>query len=264
MQARKYVPENLPLVNFFGWTLGGFYLARYSDSPVGPFDELVALAGLAWNFPTSCAWAARVYVNNKSARNHGLSVVGLPSRLASFKAIPKPSTGSMSSKKQERKKSINWWSKSRIAQENAGEPEPEFIQICNREKCRLGLWGRVTKLLVGKKGDNGTIKGLNAPVCSIEVPEIENQWAPTIQMFLPSYSGATPTCPDLLKYSLRMFTKVRIVPPVKIKIPEKENGLELNTLEAVGAVLGGRPLLCMAFENMEMQVEAPETLELPS
>lgn len=29
-QARKYVPPELPLVNLFGWTLGGFYLARYS------------------------------------------------------------------------------------------------------------------------------------------------------------------------------------------------------------------------------------------
>lgn len=75
------------------YTLGGFYLARYDDSPVGQFDEvraaagaawlatnplpgcpdalpcappqLVALAGLVWNAPTSCAWAARVYVDNK-------------------------------------------------------------------------------------------------------------------------------------------------------------------------------------------------------
>ena len=252
------------MVNFFGWTLGGFYLARYSDSPVGPFDELVALAGLAWNFPTSCAWAARVYVNNKSARNHGLSVVGLPSRLASFKAIPKPSTGSLSSKEQGRKHSMNWWSESSVQQENPMRAAPEFIQICNREKYRMGLWGRVTRFLGGKKRDNGAIKGLKEPVCSIEVPKIANQWAPTIQMFLPSYSGATPTCPDLLKYSLRMFTKVRIVPPVKIQIPERENELESNTLEALGTVLGGRPLLCMAFENMEMQVEAPEILELPT
>lgn len=38
-----------------------------ADSPVGAFDECVALAGLAWNFPTSCAWAARVYVNDRWA-----------------------------------------------------------------------------------------------------------------------------------------------------------------------------------------------------
>lgn len=119
-------------MNFFGWTLGGFYLARYdgapacqrhapaplpsaggwfgclavstpgcharlaapgrlaaaagrrgprapppplprapADSPVGAFDECVALAGLAWNFPTSCAWAARVYVNNRRGAGRG-------------------------------------------------------------------------------------------------------------------------------------------------------------------------------------------------
>ncbi|KXZ44270.1 hypothetical protein GPECTOR_70g501 [Gonium pectorale] len=49
------------------YTLGGFYLARYEDSPAGTFDELVAMAGLVWNPPTSCAWAARVYVNNSGA-----------------------------------------------------------------------------------------------------------------------------------------------------------------------------------------------------
>ncbi|KAL4515539.1 hypothetical protein Ndes2437B_g06973 [Nannochloris sp. 'desiccata'] len=81
-EARKFVPPELPLVNFFGWTLGGFYLARYTDSPVGSFEELVALAGLVWDFPTSCAWAARVYVNNKEARDHGISSVGLPSRFS--------------------------------------------------------------------------------------------------------------------------------------------------------------------------------------
>lgn len=87
------------------YTLGGFYLARYSDSPVGAFDEvcgaaarpdchrsrylavaihseacsswmqLVAVAGLVWNFPGSCAWAARVYVNDKCAAAAQMTVV---------------------------------------------------------------------------------------------------------------------------------------------------------------------------------------------
>ena len=34
LQARKYVPPELPLVSLFGWTLGGFYLARYSGEAV--------------------------------------------------------------------------------------------------------------------------------------------------------------------------------------------------------------------------------------
>eukprot|EP00775_Hariotina_reticulata_P007860 gene7860-8056_t len=71
-QARKHIPKELKLVECFGYTLGGVYLARYEDSPAGTFDECVAMAGLVWNPPTSCAWAARVYVNNKEARDHGV------------------------------------------------------------------------------------------------------------------------------------------------------------------------------------------------
>jgi len=85
-EARRFIPPELPLVELCGYTLGGLYLARYDSSPAGAFDELVALAGLVWNAPTSCAWAARVYVNSESARRHGLEEVGLPSHLARFTA----------------------------------------------------------------------------------------------------------------------------------------------------------------------------------
>ena len=76
--ARKHVPADLKLVELFGYTLGGVYLARYDDSPAGVFDEMVALGGLVWNPPTSCAWAARVFVNNRDARAHGVKTCGLP------------------------------------------------------------------------------------------------------------------------------------------------------------------------------------------
>jgi hypothetical protein len=84
--ARQYLPEALhgKLVSLFGYTLGGFFLARYDDSPVGAFNELVVISGLLWNPPTSCAWAARVFVDNKHAKEHGVVSVGLPSRHSSF------------------------------------------------------------------------------------------------------------------------------------------------------------------------------------
>lgn len=91
-EAKKYVPPELNLVSLFGYTLGGFYLARYEDSPVGKFDELVTIAGIVWNPPTSSAWAARVYVNNSEARDHGVWRVGLPSRLVSFTALDSASS----------------------------------------------------------------------------------------------------------------------------------------------------------------------------
>jgi hypothetical protein len=39
-----------------------------------PRAQLVALAGLVWNPPGSCAWAARVYVSSAEAQRHGVKV----------------------------------------------------------------------------------------------------------------------------------------------------------------------------------------------
>ncbi|PKU70444.1 hypothetical protein MA16_Dca013480 [Dendrobium catenatum] len=72
--ARVFIPKEFKIVEAFGYTLGGFFLARYDDSPVAKFDELVVIAGTVWNPPTSCAWAARVLVNNEEACRHGRKV----------------------------------------------------------------------------------------------------------------------------------------------------------------------------------------------
>ncbi|KAK2970592.1 hypothetical protein RJ640_011781 [Escallonia rubra] len=57
--ARVFIPKEFRLVEAFGYTLGGFFLASYDDSPAGTFDEvLVVIAGTVWNPPTSCALQA--------------------------------------------------------------------------------------------------------------------------------------------------------------------------------------------------------------
>ncbi|RDY04627.1 Protein NEOXANTHIN-DEFICIENT 1, partial [Mucuna pruriens] len=55
-KARACIPKELRLVEAFGYTLGGFFLANYEDSPAGAFDELVVIAGLVWSRHTSCAY----------------------------------------------------------------------------------------------------------------------------------------------------------------------------------------------------------------
>ncbi|KZV44076.1 hypothetical protein F511_10747 [Dorcoceras hygrometricum] len=82
--ARAFIPKEFKLVEAFGYTLGGFFLANYEDSPAGIFDELVVIAGIVWNPPTSCAWAARVLVNSDKACAHGRKDIGLPSQVANF------------------------------------------------------------------------------------------------------------------------------------------------------------------------------------
>ncbi|KAF8390734.1 hypothetical protein HHK36_025261 [Tetracentron sinense] len=39
--ARAFIPKEFRLVEAFGYTLGGFFLAHYDDSPAGIFDERV-------------------------------------------------------------------------------------------------------------------------------------------------------------------------------------------------------------------------------
>lgn len=82
--ARAFIPKRLRLVEAFGYTLGGFFLAHYDDSPAGMFDELVVIAGIVWDPPTSCGWAARVLVNSHEACRHGKKEIGLPSHVGVF------------------------------------------------------------------------------------------------------------------------------------------------------------------------------------
>jgi hypothetical protein len=266
--ARKYVPDSIPLVNIFGWTLGGFYLARYDSSPAGAFDELVALAGLAWNFPTSCAWAARVYVNSEEARRHGVHVVGLPSRLARFERRPVS---------ERAPPAVDWWGANTTRGKSTGpEEHSSTIDIYNTDRnnrkkdvlvCRIDMSS--TRRTPGGEGQSPRM--------------------PTIQMFLPSFSGATAMCPDILKYSLRLSTKVSFLKPLKVHSGSVRGGsgtgdtalgdtalkdtalkdtalgdaASEDSIEAfVGThVLGGKPLVCMSFENMRMDVQAPEVYQ---
>lgn len=265
-QAKKYIPEDLPIVNFFGWTLGGFYLARYSDSPVGAFDELVALAGIIWDPPASCAWAARVYVNNREARNHGLNSVGLPSRLAGFRLVatahPNRPRNARTQKKFPEKDETKrgnqslkhtWW----------GAPLECSIDDSNRDDCAHALQLTNTEKKrhpIGRLIHSTTkrCRSLASPVCTIEMPPEPHGWGPQIQLFLPSFSGATPEHPGLLKYSLRLLTTVRFISPLKLTFPTSRGSEDEDSMEVMDGILKGRPLLCMAFDNMNMMVQSPE------
>ncbi|GIL51414.1 hypothetical protein Vafri_7407 [Volvox africanus] len=249
-EARKYIPDKFKLVEAFGYTLGGFYLARYEDSPAGAFDELVAMAGLVWNPPTSCAWAARVYVNNREARDHGVHHVGLPSRLAAVKLLGEGGDGDAPVGASSGSRS--WWCGLRelgaAAQQNqaarrdqhrVSRPQPAVLELRNVDRSR----GR----------------GLSSPVCWITMPNANRPLGPRITLSLPSFSGGTPEVPGLLRYACDLQTNVGLVAPLAVEIPSAGREDE-GSREYLGAVLGGRPLLTLEFAQMEMRVEAPEAL----
>ena len=292
-EARKHVPADLKLVELFGYTLGGVYLARYDDSPAGVFDEMVALGGLVWNPPTSCAWAARVFVNNRDARAHGVKTCGLPSAFAAFDEARGGA------------ETHGWWKDTR--------PPSLAARVSSFAR---GGWRRLGK---GERRPRPTNETLNltddsgAEVCALALPPAAPALGgPRINMRLPSFSGRTDACPDLLKYSLDLRANVRLSPAMvvgelddeekvangevreggfwaprgKIRFPaaaaaaasvslsssaaaaavpgeakaEAENtakSAEAPRDDELASILRGKPLLCIAFDSMEMDVGAP-------
>ncbi|WIA32718.1 hypothetical protein OEZ86_005904 [Tetradesmus obliquus] len=257
-EARKHIPAELKLVEFCGYTLGGVYLARYDDSPAGAFEEAVIMAGLVWNAPTSCAWAARVFVNNKEARDHGIKSVGLPSRLASFQALSQAAGSSKA-----------WWGSSAApaaAGSSSSNSGAEVVALHNVDRGRRALPGR--------------------PVAVLQLPAVARTGflGPRLRLSLPSFSGGTLEHPGLLQYSCDLRTSVMPVAPMTIQLPSSQDWQQQQQQqtkqqrtqqqqqqqqqqqhpEVLDLLLGGKPLVCLAFSDMEMRVEEPQRLALPA
>ncbi|KAJ8759402.1 hypothetical protein K2173_006922 [Erythroxylum novogranatense] len=252
--ARSFIPKEFRLVEAFGYTLGGFFLASYEDSPAGPFDELVVIAGIMWNPPTSCAWAARVLVSSDDACNHGRKHVGLPSQVAKFSkrvtAIPR----------------------------QEGSTFNGFLNM-------IGLGGTLSS---ADDCADVRVTELNGPsvtdICDINLKSVglkSNKWmGPSVKMSLPSFSGGTKYIPNFLRYSCHIECRVRTVRPVKVSgLPlESKDGVQetfshQNCLPAEStrdeldnglirsiSVMLSKPLLAFEFTSLKMRVEAPVVL----
>ncbi|CAH8299468.1 unnamed protein product [Eruca vesicaria subsp. sativa] len=169
--ARAFIPKEFRLVEAFGYTLGGFFLASYDDSPAGVFDELVMIAGIVWNPPTSCAWAARVLVNSNEACHHGrkkITAVPKRQRERAFGFLDTFGLGTTLSHPQDLMEV-----KVSEVDNSAASANICNIQIRSDEsETKLGKW-----------------------------------MGPTIRMSLPSFSGNTKYNPNLLKYSCHIHCR---------------------------------------------------------
>ncbi|KAL9264600.1 NEOXANTHIN-DEFICIENT 1-like protein [Drosera capensis] len=243
--ARALTPKEFTLVEAFGYTLGGFFLAKYDDSPVGAFDELVVIAGLVWTPPTSCAhrWAAKVLVNSMEAWRHGRKHVGLPSHVASFSELgccPEQTALHIKGK---------------------DNPQRKFSEQV----------GNVTRITFSKNSNANPGPDDHS----------RTRMGPSVKMSLPSFRQVLTFCngrmedyPSLLKYSCQMQCRLGIVEPVDIRpsstlLPptpllrnlraadtayeeSEETRSRLSLL-----VMLSKPVLALEFRNMEFDVEAP-------
>ncbi|KAG2537195.1 hypothetical protein PVAP13_9NG255200 [Panicum virgatum] len=251
--ARAFVPRDLRLVEAFGYTLGGMFLARYHDSPAGAFDELVVIAGIVWNPPTSCAWAARVLVNSVEACRHGRKEVGLPSHVATFSKTEASALGDEPLAKSNGILSVLGIGSTAPKQENRRE-----IEISETK-------GSSTKHLCN----------ISMPLTVTTGSHKHHKWmGPAIRMSLPSFSGQTKDHPDLLKYSCKVECRVRPVKPARIWNPRSSEQQECSDgeINSVGSnvladsdaqsrsisVLLSKPIFAMEFSSLRMHVDAPK------
>ncbi len=100
----------------------------------------------------------------------------------------------------------------------------------------------------------------------------------------PPRSGATREHPGLLQYACQLHTNVLPIAPLKLDVPyTRKNGRSRGSPEEdagkqdgsrrsrrhgpheedISGILGGRPLVALAFNDMVMTVNEPEQLILP-
>ncbi|KEH38523.1 protein NEOXANTHIN-DEFICIENT 1 isoform X2 [Medicago truncatula] len=253
-KARACIPKEFKLVEAFGYTLGGFFLASYDDSPVGAFDELVVIAGLVWNRPTSCAWATRVYVNNNEACSHGRKDVGLPSQVARFSktisAVSRQSRGWNGFSNM-----VQIGSEFRSPNDHLNVQVTEIKSLDAADPCHISLTSAVPDL------------------------RFDRWMGPTIKMSLPSFSGGTEFNPNLLKYSCQIECRVQAVKPLKVSrsfpLTNVDDKDQQSLQDYEGSihmtkdhekqnfstyVMLSKPILALKFDQMKMQVEAPIVL----
>lgn len=147
--------------------------------------QLVVLAGLIWNPPTSCAWAARVLVNDRQARDHGLRHVGLPSRLARFQWLP--STTSVASRPAGKATpapapQTSW--------RGQGHGEGSSAAGTGSSSSSEGGSSRLVKsgTLQIHNVDNIRGRSLRGPLCTLMLPPGgPPKWGPKINLKLPSF-----------------------------------------------------------------------------
>ncbi|KAG2706472.1 hypothetical protein I3843_05G093300 [Carya illinoinensis] len=257
--ARTCIPKEFRLVEAFGYTLGGFFLASYDDSPAGVFDELVVIAGLAWNPPASCAWAAKVLVNSNEACDHGRKEVGLPSQIARFSKSITAMTAQPKNKDIGFLNAIGMGAAFDSPRDHMNVQVTEWDDLDTKDTCNINL--------------------------TTVVPALNDKWmGPAIKLSLPSYSGHTEHNPNLLKYSCQIECRVRAVKPAVVSGPSPKlyhDGAHYsdqrgcNTMDSTAkehidngqnlimSVMLSKPILALEFNCLKMQVEAP-TVVSPS
>lgn len=232
--ARARLPPRLVLdssLERFGKTYGGFFLAEYEGSPFGSFWELVVICGLVWNRePTlqdvllglftapSAATDVGREANSRSTWASQVFVSSRPARDHGRSVFGLPSNDAHFTVTD--------------VDPSAGEPPMQKVVV---RQGRAGEEGEVATFFIPKSGKHRR-----------KLPP--DGFGP-LKLSLPSLSGCSDYVPALLHYSVDLTCRAALVAPAcDVTVPPGS---------PVEGVVGLKPLLCVNFDSMTMDVPEP-------
>ena len=89
---------------------------------------------------------------------------------------------------------------------------------------------------------------------------------PRVRLKLPSFSGLTPEQPDMLHYTCHIDCRLRAMKPLQVGSKGTnitlENGMDDQdgVADSLVEVIGRRPVMAIAFDDMEMTVQEPQLI----
>ncbi|EMS65025.1 hypothetical protein TRIUR3_32579 [Triticum urartu] len=287
--ARAFVPKELRLVEAFGYTLGGMFLARYHDSPAGQFDEVPlpawphSISSFLHTFSDELCFAAGGDRRHCVESADFLREVGLPSHVAAFSQDrPKILRSEIN---QTTSSTFSEWVQASPSKRITGalrsrRPRAHHQGICATSVCLstviynlfyvkcIDPYDLLPLFLNARRFGSSTFRNREGSRGSHK----RSKWmGPAIKMSLPSFSGQTEDHPELLKYSCKVECRVRPVSPAKIWSPktaepqECSDGMNSSTGSSDSdaqkqslLVLLSRPILALEFSSLRMHVDAPK------
>ena len=230
----------MPL-HLFSYTIAGVFLASYSTSPVGPYDECAILPVTLWRPslpPLLGAWGTLMVVTSSEAVAHGSDTFGLPTCLgtiANQAATDTPATGRQAASRG-----------------SLSECDTETVEVSTAAGLRLLM----------------DLSGPRAWGVNLRLP---------MRLPLPSFAGALQQAAvisedsseavavegigGLLHYNIWMAADIELRSPVDIQLLSTGRGQEaaavLERDTGIRSVLNGRPLGTLLFRRMDMQADIP-------
>ncbi len=176
--------------------------------------------------------------------------MGLPSYTARFEELPPSSSAAVSaSAPAPQRHGGFWWRAAAPSAAPAARPRSALTAPGESGVVRLSVGG--------------------AHVCTLALPPASASASPSFRvphttLSLPSFSGGTAAQPGLLRYALRLRARVRPCGAAAASTPTPGSGGSAAHAAAhpLAAVLGGRPLLTLAFDDMVMDVGQPQPVPL--